>query len=69
MEQILNNLLSHIGSIWFELLPMLHTHNVTVEWVKVHANNKGNIRADELSKLATKGELSVDLYYEEYIKN
>lgn len=38
--------------LWFEILDYLDFHKVTVEWVKGHAYNKLNSRADELCVFA-----------------
>ena len=38
--------------LWFEILDYLDFHKVTMEWVKGHANNKWNERADELCVFA-----------------
>jgi len=35
--------------LWIKLVPLLDTHNVTLEWVKGHADNEYNNRCDELA--------------------
>ena len=53
--------------LWKEMLPLLKQYNVTLKWVKGHANNPGNEAADRLSVKgsdeAKKGG-SIDLVYE-----
>ncbi|MBI9109975.1 ribonuclease HI [Maridesulfovibrio ferrireducens] len=38
--------------LWAELLEVLHGHNVTWQWVKGHADNALNDRADALANIA-----------------
>ena len=51
--------------MWARLLDLLKTHNVEFRWVKGHAGNPGNERADALAVAASRGEdLAVDEGYE-----
>lgn len=51
--------------LWERLLALLNKHQVTLRWVKGHAGNPGNTRADALAVAATKGKhLGVDEAYE-----
>ena len=51
--------------MWARLLDLLKTHDVEFRWVKGHAGNPGNERADALAVAASKGgDLAVDEGYE-----
>ena len=41
--------------LWIKLVPMLEKHNVTIIWVKGHADNEYNNRCDELAVKARLG--------------
>ncbi len=51
--------------LWGRLLDLCDRHEVTFSWVRGHAGNPENERADELSVLAARaGDLSIDEGYE-----
>ena len=51
--------------LWGRLLDLLEKHDVNVQWVKGHAGNPGNERADKLAVKASRGnDLAVDEGYE-----
>ena len=51
--------------LWADLLKLLDTHEVSMHWVKGHAGNPGNERADALAVAASQGEnLAIDEGYE-----
>ena len=51
--------------LWARLLALLDAHDVTMRWVKGHAGNPGNERADALATAAANGRnLGVDAAYE-----
>ena len=51
--------------LWARLLKLLNTHKVSLRWVKGHAGNPGNERADALAVAASQGEnLAIDEEYE-----
>ena len=51
--------------LWAELLQLLDAHKVTLRWVKGHAGNPGNERADALAVAASHGKnLAIDEGYE-----
>ena len=51
--------------LWAQLLALLNTHAVTLRWVKGHAGNPGNERADALAVAASQSRnLAVDEAYE-----
>ena len=51
--------------MWARLLKLLNTHKVSLRWVKGHAGNPGNERADALAVAASQGEnLAIDEGYE-----
>lgn len=51
--------------LWAQLLALLDTHAVTLRWVKGHAGNPGNERADALAVAASQSpSLAVDQAYE-----
>lgn len=51
--------------LWARLLALLDAHDVTMRWVKGHAGNPGNERADALATAAANGpNLGVDAAYE-----
>ena len=51
--------------LWARLLDLLDRHDVSVRWVKGHAGNAGNERADALAVAAAQGDdLAVDAEYE-----
>lgn len=51
--------------LWARLLALLEAHDVTMRWVKGHAGNPGNERADALAVAAANGRnLGVDAAYE-----
>lgn len=55
--------------LWAQLLDLLDTHDVNLQWVKGHAGNPGNERADALAVAASKGDnLAIDKGYEANIK-
>ena len=41
--------------LWDRLLAALHKHDVELKWVRGHAGNTGNIRADKLAVAAANG--------------
>ena len=51
--------------LWSRLLKLLDTHEVSLRWVKGHAGNPGNERADALAVAASQGDnLAIDKEYE-----
>ena len=51
--------------LWGRLLELLDYHDVEIRWVRGHAGNPGNERADKLAVAASRGErLAVDECYE-----
>ena len=51
--------------LWANLLKLLDHHDVSLRWVKGHAGNPGNERADALAVAASQGEnLAIDEGYE-----
>ena len=51
--------------LWARLLKLLDTHEVSLRWVKGHAGNPGNERADALAVDASRGDdLAIDEGYE-----
>ena len=51
--------------LWAQLLALLDTHAVTLRWVKGHAGNPGNERADALAVAASQSlNLAIDEAYE-----
>lgn len=51
--------------LWAQLLALLDTHAVTLRWVKGHAGNPGNERADALAVAASQSRnLAIDEAYE-----
>ena len=51
--------------LWAKLLELLGTHTVNLRWVKGHAGNPGNERADSLAVAASQGDaLAIDEEYE-----
>ena len=53
------------SDLWQQLLAVLDTHTVSLQWVKGHAGNPGNERADALAVAASKGDnLAIDEGYE-----
>lgn len=51
--------------LWATLLNLLETHHVSVRWVKGHAGNPGNERADALAVAASQHDhLAIDEGYE-----
>ena len=51
--------------LWAKLLKLLETHDVSLQWVKGHAGNPGNERADALAVAASQGgDLAIDEEYE-----
>ena len=51
--------------LWGRLLNLLESHDVEFQWIKGHAGNPGNERADKLAVAASKGnDLAVDEGYE-----
>ena len=51
--------------LWSRLLALLNTHEVSLRWVKGHAGNAGNERADALAVAASQSDnLAVDEGYE-----
>ena len=51
--------------LWARLLALLDAHDVTMRWVKGHAGNPGNERADALATAAASGrDLAIDAAYE-----
>ena len=51
--------------LWAQLLDLLNTHDVNLKWVKGHAGNPGNERADALAVAASRGDvLPIDTGYE-----
>lgn len=51
--------------LWARLLELLDKHDVSLRWVKGHAGNPGNERADALAVAASKGDsLAIDEGYE-----
>ena len=51
--------------LWGRLLELLDYHDVEIRWVRGHAGNPGNERADKLAVAASRGNrLSVDECYE-----
>lgn len=51
--------------LWANLLKLLDIHEVSMQWVKGHAGNPGNERADALAVAASQGEnLAIDEGYE-----
>ena len=55
--------------LWAQLLVLLNTHTVKLRWVKGHAGNPGNERADALAVAASQSDnLAIDEGYESSIK-
>ena len=55
--------------MWAELLKLLDAHKVTLRWVKGHAGNPGNERADALAVAASQSDnLAIDEGYEASMK-
>ena len=53
------------SDLWKKLLELLDAHKVSLRWVKGHAGNPGNERADALAVAASKGDsLAIDEGYE-----
>ena len=53
------------ADLWARLLKLLDIHTVSVRWVKGHAGNPGNERADALAVAASQGDdLAIDEEYE-----
>ena len=53
------------SDLWGHLLELLDYHDVEIRWVRGHAGNPGNERADKLAVAASRGErLAVDECYE-----
>ena len=51
--------------LWARLLKLLDIHEVSLRWVKGHAGNPGNERADTLAVAASQGDnLAIDEGYE-----
>ncbi len=51
--------------LWARLLTLLDTHDTEFRWIKGHAGNKGNERADALAVAAANGkDLAIDNGYE-----
>lgn len=51
--------------LWARLLKLLETHDVSLQWVKGHAGNPGNERADALAVSASQSDnLAIDKEYE-----
>ena len=51
--------------LWARLLTLLDTHDTVFRWVKGHAGNEGNERADTLAVAASKSDdLAIDEGYE-----
>ncbi|MQG58851.1 MAG: ribonuclease HI [SAR202 cluster bacterium] len=51
--------------LWDELLTQLSRHDIETKWVRGHAGNEGNERADRLAVAAAHGEdLAIDTGYE-----
>ncbi len=51
--------------LWARLLKLLETHDVSLQWVKGHAGNPGNERADALAVAASQSDnLAIDEGYE-----
>ena len=51
--------------LWAKLLKLLNTHEVSLQWVKGHAGNPGNERADALAVAASQADdLAIDEVYE-----
>ena len=56
--------------LWRRLLDLLDVHDVRLHWVKGHAGNPGNERADALAVAASGGkDLAIDEGYEARIDN
>ena len=52
--------------LWERLLAVLEKHNVELQWVRGHAGNEGNVRADKLAVTAANG---TDLLRDEGYEN
>ena len=51
--------------LWATLLKLLDTHQVNLQWIKGHAGNPGNERADALAVAASRSDnLAIDEGYE-----
>lgn len=51
--------------LWARLLKLLNAHEVSLQWVKGHAGNPGNERADALAVAASQSDnLAIDKEYE-----
>ncbi len=51
--------------LWARLLDLLSNHHMTMAWVRGHAGNHENERADELAVAALKNpDLEIDAAYE-----
>ena len=51
--------------LWERLTPLLDIHDVTFQWMRGHAGDSGNERADELARIASQGDsLPSDVGYE-----
>ena len=54
--------------LWMRLLNLLDAHDVNLQWVKGHAGNPGNERADALAVSASRSaDLAIDKGYESQV--
>ena len=56
-----SNLVKHTKE---DLNNLVETHNITLQWIKAHVNNKGNEIADRAAKTGSKLEPTVEIGYD-----
>ncbi len=58
------------SDLWEKLLDLFEKHEIEMRWIKAHAGEKENERADLLATQAVKQkQLLVDHYYEKFVKS